>query len=53
MGLENKRNYFCDRFKKNYIKGERLWSHLDNVSKTFIKKVALDVWRIKDTQKIT
>ncbi|KAK2354221.1 hypothetical protein QL285_091767 [Trifolium repens] len=64
MALVKERNNFCVRFTgKNYpalefqfrmyVKGEGLWSHLDNVSKAPTEKVALDVWETKDAQIIT
>jgi hypothetical protein len=64
MALVKERNNFGVRFTgKNYpawefqfimyVKGEGLWSHLDNVSKAPTEKVALDAWETKDAQIIT
>jgi len=50
----NGTNYSAWEFQfRMYVKGERLWGHLDDVSKAPTEKVALEEWETKDAQIIT
>jgi len=48
------KNYPAWEFQfRMYVKGNKLWSHLDDVSKAPTEKAALEEWEYKDAQIIT
>lgn len=64
MTSKKKRDHICVHFTgKNYlvwelqfkmhVKENKLWSHLNDVSKASIEKTALEEWEYKDVQVIT